>query len=139
MSQNNATAKELAALIDKLLSERQGHLDAIAEIDATFEQFNIAPVTKKRRGQWRKAAGMARQGKARRRRLRHFDMTANESILAFVRKAGKKGVTSAEIIENWKSEGRRANGYTTIGQLVRARKLKKEKIEYGLGSRYTVV
>jgi hypothetical protein len=49
---NMATAKikELASIVAKLQNERQSHEDAIAEIDAAFEEMGIAPGPVRRRG-----------------------------------------------------------------------------------------
>lgn len=74
---------------------------------------------------------------AKRRGRRKFKVTGTESILAFVKGAGKQGVTTAEIVKNWKKEGRSGDGYTTLGELVKVKKLKKEKIQGAKGSRYT--
>jgi ribosomal protein S14 len=73
---------------------------------------------------------------SRPRARRKFAMSGAESIVAFVSKAGSKGATTAEIVKNWKSQGRGGDGYTTIGELVKARKLKKESLEGQRGSRY---
>jgi hypothetical protein len=140
-----STADQLQALITKLQTQRQGHEDAIAQIDATFEQFGITAAPAKRRGRPRKMAKPSRKpkaaakpaGKAKRRTRRKFNMSGLDSILSFVTKAGKKGATTSEIVKHWRSERRSGNGYTTLSQLVGAKKLKKEKIEGAKGSRYT--
>lgn len=67
-----------------------------------------------------------------------FSTTGPDSILAFVKKAGAKGATGAEITKNWTGEGRGTGIYVVIGKLVREKKLKKQKIVGGQGSRYTV-
>jgi hypothetical protein len=140
-------------LIQKLQTERQEHLDAVANIDATFEQFGISVAPVKRRGRPRKSAkpGPRRSvaakaaqtvkpaKKGKRKARRKFPVSGLDSILAFVKSAGKKGVTTAEIVKYWKAEGRSGDGYTTLGELVTAKKLKREKIEGAKGSRYTVV
>ena len=46
-------------------------------------------------------------------------------------------MTGAEIGKHWKSEGRGAGVYVNIGKLTKSKKLKKQKIEGGRGSRYT--
>ncbi len=63
--------------------------------------------------------------------------TGNESILAFVKAAGKEGVSGDKIAKHWKSEGRGAGVYVNIGKLVKAGKLERTKIEGQRGSRYT--
>ena len=138
---------QLASLIAKLQAQRQQHLDAIANIDATFEQFGIAVAPAKRLGRPRKAAKPGRSPKpaaepakkGKRKARRHFPVSGLDSILAFVKTAGKKGVTTAEIVKYWKAEGRSGDGYTALGELVTAKKLKREKIEGAKGSRYMAV
>jgi hypothetical protein len=150
MAGKTAAAAQLVSLIVRLRGERQEHVDAIAGIDATFEQFGITAAPAKRRGRPRETTRAAKPGrrpkaakkaakKARRKARGHFSMTANESILQFVTSAGKKGAPGAEIVKHLKAEGRGAAGaYVTIGKLVKAGTLKKEKIKGGQGSRYAV-
>ena len=45
-------------------------------------------------------------------------------------------MAGAEIAKHWKSEGRGAGFYVALGKLVKAKKVKKEKIEGTKGSRY---
>ena len=153
MPRKTVTAKELAALITQLRQQRQEHLDAIDEIDATFRQFGISSSAKKRRGRPPRAmrgvgrmrkrvarkAGRKPTKKVRRKARRRFKITANESILRFVKAAGRKGITGAEIVKHWRSEGRGAGAYVTIGKLVKAKKLKRQKVKGAKGSRYTLV
>ena len=148
MPKEHAAVTQLASLIKKLQADRQEHLDAIAQIDATFEQFGITPAAKKRRGKrregaraaraGRKTAKVARKKKAGRKARRQFATTGNESILGFVKSAGKKGVAGAEIAKHWKSEGRGAGFYVALGRLVKEKKLKREKIKGAKGSMYRV-
>lgn len=149
MAPEIAAAKELATLISRLQSERTEHLEAIAQIDATFERFGItvAPPAK-RRGRPRKTTGIAvpakaatkakvaKQGKPRKRRT--FPVTGLDSILAFVKAAGRKGATTSEIVKHWKAEGRSGDGYTALSLLAKDKKLKKAKLKDGKGSMYTV-
>ena len=142
-----SAAKELATLINTLQAERQEHVDTIANIDATFEQFGIVAAPAKRLGRPRKATkaakpampmAAAKPAKPARGKRRKFPVSGLDSILAFVKSAGKKGVATAEIVKYWKAEGRSGDGYTALGELVTAKKLKREKIEGAQGSRYTV-
>lgn len=144
----DSTTDRLVALIHKLQAKRQEYLDAIAQIDATFEQFGIAAAPAKRRGRPPKAAkGTGRNHKAattpvkkgKRRARRTFTMSGLDSVLGFVKKAGKNGATTKEIVKHWKSEGRSGDGYTALSLLVTTKKLKKEKIEGAKGSRYTAI
>jgi hypothetical protein len=47
-------------------------------------------------------------------------------------------VSSAEITKHWKSEGRSGLPYIALGQLVKARKLKKTDLKGQRGSQYTL-
>lgn len=142
---NVGPAEQLGSLIARLQSQRQEHVDAIAEIDASFARFGITPVQKKRRGRPPGRRGR-RPGpkpiakaapKARRRKRRQFKVSGLKSVLAFVKAAGKTGRTTAEINKHWKGEKRSGNAYITIGQLVKAKQLKKEELKGQKGSRYT--
>ena len=139
----DSTTERLVALISRLRAKREAYLDAIAEIDATFEQFGISAAPAKRRGRpagkRNAAAGPAKKAhkQAKRRIRRKFATSGLDSILAFVKAAGKKGATTSEIVKHWKAEGRSGDGYTALGELTKAKKLKREKIEGEKGSRYT--
>ena len=50
MARTSDPAQQLAKVINDLQSERQAHVDAIAEIDATFDRFGIKVTGRKRRG-----------------------------------------------------------------------------------------
>ncbi len=134
---------DLQSLIRKLQAERQAHLDAIADTDEAFRSLGIKPP--KRRGRprgtkkatARKKAGKKKVAKKVRRRKK-FKMSATASVLAFVKKAGKKGVPGAQISKYWKSQGRGAGCYNTIGMLVKAKKIKRMPIKGGQGSLYVV-
>lgn len=147
MSPDITAAKELANLINKLQAERKAHLEAITQIDATFQQFGItvaAPA--KRRGRPPKTTVLAKAppqvtetpGSGKRRTRRTFSVTGSDLILGFVKAAGKKGATTSEIVKHWKAEGRSGDGYTALGLLVKAKKLKMAKLEDEKGSRYTL-
>ncbi|HOW73796.1 MAG TPA: C2H2-type zinc finger protein [Phycisphaerae bacterium] len=144
-------AGALAAMINKLQTQRQEHVDAIAEIDAVVEKYGIQLPERKRRGRppgrkpgrkpGRPAAAATaptkptgRKGKRRARRK--FAVSGLDLILAFVKSVGKKGATTSEIVKHWKSEGRSGDGYTTLSQLTKQKKLKKEKLKGEKGSRY---
>ena len=140
----DSTTDRLVALISRLQAKRQDYLDAVAQIDATFEHFGIAAAPAKRRGRPRKMAKPGRMPKTAvkpatkgKRVRRKFATSGLDSILAFVKAAGKKGATTSEIVKHWKAEGRSGDGYTALGELTKAKKLKREKIEGEKGSRYT--
>ena len=147
---------QLSKMIGTLQEQRKKHADALASIDDLFAKIGItthlageaAPARRGRppgkRGPGRPpktaataGAPVAKKGPGPVKRG-SFTTTGPESILAFVKAAGSKGVGGAEITKHWKKEGRGAGEYVIIGKLVKDKKLKTEKIEGGRGSRYTV-
>jgi hypothetical protein len=152
-------AEQLGSLITQLQTQRQEHVQALAEIDAAFAGLGIQAQTAKRRGRPPKAQpaaatidapaapkaqaadrmiGAPAAAKTRgRRKRRKFATSGTEAILAFVKDGGAKGRTSSEINKQWKQEGRSGNAYVQIGQLTKAKKLKKEDLKGQRGSRYT--
>jgi hypothetical protein len=153
-------AEQLGSLITQLQAQRQEHVQALAEIDAVFAQLGLQPQAAKRRGRPPKAqaaaakidAPAAPQAQAAdrmigapaakprgKRKRRKFSTSGTEAILTFVKGGGAKGRTSAEINKQWKQEGRSGNAYVQIGQLTKAKKLKKEDLKGQRGSRYTAV
>ncbi len=122
---------QLVDVIDAAKREAAGRLLEIADV--------ILPATPRRVGRppSRKAAAASKpRVKAKRRVRRKFKVSGTASILAFVRKAGKKGATTSEIVKNWKKQRRSGDGYTTLGELVKAKKLKREPLKGEKGSRY---
>lgn len=132
---STATARELTSLVDKLRAERRKHEDAIAEIDRVFVDLGIAEDgTGGRRGRRKGAKAGTRKGGRRKRGS--FKQTAEESILTYVKKAGKP--TTAEVNKHWQAEGRGGKADNTLTKLVQAKKLKRVKDKNVRGSRYTV-
>ena len=72
----------------------------------------------------------------KKRGRKRFKMTGHESILSFVRKAGRTGVPGAEIAKHWKAEGRGAGVYVEIGRLVEQKRLKRKDLKGQRGSLY---
>jgi hypothetical protein len=141
MPKRTDPAQQLSSIVSDLRAERELHARALARIDAVFEQIGIAASAPKRRGRRPGPMTIAASGapaKRRRRRRRKFAMSGNESILTFVKGAGRKGATTAEVVKHWKSEGRSGDGYTALGELVKAKKLKRESLKGQKGSRYTL-
>ena len=135
MAKTTTTARELQAIIARLQNERQVHLDALADIDAVFAQFGITSQKKKRRGRPRKAK--KKVAKLRKRQTKR-KVSGPQSILNFVKRAGKRGVNGAEIVKRWNAEGRAGGAYTPISKLVKAKKLKRRAVKGERGSRYSV-
>jgi len=132
----------LAQRIQQLLSQREQHAGAIAQIDQTLERVGavLGGGTGKRRG--RKPgvlSGMsspAAPKATRRRRRRSFDMNAEEMVLAFVKT--HKNPTTQDINKHWKSAGRGHTADNTLSKLTKEKALKREPLKEGRGSRYTV-
>jgi len=126
----------LERLADVITSAREEAARRIAQI-----QELLLPVIPTRPGrppsQQVAAAAQKIPAKRKRRKPRKFKLTGNESILAFLKAKGAKGATGAEIVKHWESQGRGSGAYVNIGELVKAKKLKKEPLEGQKGSRYT--
>lgn len=127
--------RELYAMLSQLLSQRQSHLDAVAEIDAVLGELGIS-APQARRGKVRAVkAGVPAVGRRRTRRV--FKVTGEQLIINFVKAAGKNGATGAQINKHWKAEGRSGAAYTPLTKLVKEGRIKRHKIRNGRGSRYT--
>jgi hypothetical protein len=130
------TANIVADRLTKLLSDRQKHADAMAEIDATLAR--IAGVLTD--GRPAKAisipAGIPEGGKKRRRRRGKFAVSGNDLILAFVK--ANPGATTSEIKKHWASEGRAGGADNTLSLLVKAKELKRTPLGKGIrGSKFS--
>lgn len=131
---SKSTIASLESLFRKLNTERQGHLDDIAEIDAAFESLGMTATKPKKRK--RRPGRPKKSGKRAKRRK--FKTTASELVLATVKRAGKKGATGAQINKAWKAAKRPGDAYNTLGQLTKAKKIKRINLKGERGSRYTV-
>jgi hypothetical protein len=78
------------------------------------------------------AAAPAARGRRRRKRG-SFKQTGEQMIMGML---AKGPATTGEINRAWKAEGRGGSADTTLGRLVREKKLKREKVKDGRGSRY---
>ncbi len=136
MAKETTSARELEAIIAKLQKQRQSHLDALAEIDSVFAQFGIKPRKRTRKAKKKVAKRVAKRHKRKARRTRK--MSGPQSILNFVKRAGKNGVTGAAIVRRWNAEGRAGRTYTAISKLVKAKKLKRRAVKGERGSQYSV-
>ncbi len=136
---SKAAINDLQALISKLQTERKAHLDAISDIDDAFGSMGIKPP--KRRGRPRgvkKATAKKKFGKkkAAKKARRKFRTTASELVLGAIKKAGAKGIGSAKISKAWRSAGRPGDAYNTLGELTKAKKIKRVPLEGKKGSLY---
>jgi hypothetical protein len=133
-------------VIAKLRDQRKAHEDAIAEIEHVFGELGIEVGGGRGRGRRRgpgrprkmgtkKAKKAKKAGRRGRRKRGVFAQTAEESLLGFVKKAGKP--TTAEINKHWTAEGRGGKADNTLTKMVQAKKLKRVKDKDVRGSRYT--
>ncbi len=136
---------DLQALIRKLQTERNVHLDAIAEIDEAFGSLGIKPPKRRGRPRGTKKAGRKKVGKRRVakkakkvRRRKKFKTTASELVLTVIKRAGAKGATGAQISKAWRAARRPGDPYNTLGELSRAKKIKRRSLEGKRGSVYAV-
>lgn len=131
------TISELQALVRRLQAERQQHLDAIARIDAAFEELGLTPAERPRRGRkpGRKPGKVGRPA-GRSGRRRRYAISGTKSILAYVGRHGAKGASGGEIARHWIAEGRAGSSYNILGSLVKAGKLKKKTVKGVRGSMY---
>jgi hypothetical protein len=134
-------ATDLPNRIHKLLEEREQHANALAHIDqilagvsATLKGAPVESMDGKKPAAT--AAPAAVKGKKQRRGRGHFAVSAEESILGFVKL--KKNPTSAEINQHIKSEGRSSSANNALGKLVKEKKLKRTPIPGERGSRYSL-
>ena len=133
-------ADTIAAALADLRAERQAHLDGLAKIDALFAKFGISAAPAERRGRkpgrkpGRPAGATAAVAPKKRRKRGHFAQTAQEFVLGLVK---SKSMTTAQVNAAWKEAGRGATANTTLSTLVKAKKIKKNKVKGIKGSSYT--
>lgn len=134
-------ARQLQDTIARLQDRRRTLVAELAKIDDLCARYGIQLGESKRPGRPAgRAAGTApkaARGGGRRKRGR-FAKSAHVSIVDFLKSVGAKGATTGEINKHWLSEGRAGSAYVTLGQLTKARKIKRQNIKGARGSRYTV-
>ena len=116
--------------LSSLVKQRQEHLDSLALIDAIFSKYGINP--SKTQPTAMAAAPVAKKGK-RRRRLR---VSGTEFILGAL--AGGKTMTTAQIRTEWEKANRPGKSDQPLWSLVKAKKVKREAVKNGKGSKYTL-
>lgn len=151
-----SAARELEQLVKRLSAERKQHVDAIADIDATFTEVGIEPVERPTRGGRKgrtkgaektsragkrtgkavtgKAAGRKSASKAKRPGRKR--MTADQWVLGQLKDGKPK--TSGEINAAWKKSGRPGDANNSLSKLVKEGKLKRANIEGARGSQYSL-
>ena len=121
-----AELRRRALMLGKLLKQREQLDKLIADLrKVAGETLTAETKTSPRKT---KKAG-------RRRKSKKFTETAEQFILKFVK--GKGAITS-QINRAWKAMGRGGQADNTLGRLLKAGKVKREKLANQKGSRYTV-
>jgi len=137
---NSIPATQLADHIQTLLAQRKDHVDAIAAIDETLAGVGAAltgTVAPKARAAAVKVVAKAPAVGKRRRGRGNFALSAEESILAFVK--ANKNPTTQEINQHFKGEGRSSTADNALSKMTRENRLKRTPLGKGIrGSRYTV-
>ena len=138
MPRINAAAA-FAKVMNKLMAQRQKHLDIIAkssaklaEIEGLFARFGISLEAAK------PAAKVARRAKKAKGRHQRgvFSQNADEFVLSLL-KTGKP-VSTADINRAWTKAGRGGSANNTLTKLFKAKKLKRQKAKGVRGSVYSV-
>jgi hypothetical protein len=144
-----STVSSPAALplyIEKLLSQRHEHVEAVATIDATLARVTaalggpaskVAAVAAPVAAKVVAKAPVAKATGAKRGRKPKGGLTANDFVLEFVK--SKKNPTSQEINKHWKESGRSGFADNSLSLLTKAKKLKRVPLGAGIrGSRYSI-
>src|SRR3954454_8670817 len=120
----------LAAQIDALMHKRVGHASAIEAIDGLLGKISHmlggkleAPAA----SNGKVSIGGKVGGKKRRKRRGSFEMSGDESILAFIKSAGTP--TTKEVNQHWKGEGRGGSADNALTKLVKMKKLKRIQLK----------
>ena len=136
----SSPATELANLVRQLQAQRQEHLDAVAEIDASFEELGISIVPAKRRR--KKKSSKRGRSKANRKKVskkrvskKRFKVTAGEFITGLLKK--NKKMTTKQINGKWKQAGRGGrNADNTLSRLTGRKIIVRTKVKGDKGSEY---
>ena len=134
MAKTTIAPADLVKTIKALQAERQRHVDAIAQIDATFKQYGITPGPRGRRGRPKGSGGKKKAAKKRTRR--RFKQNAEAFVLSMLKRS--KTLTTKDISKRWKQAGRGSTANTTLTKLVKDKKIKRENIEGAKGSKYSL-
>jgi hypothetical protein len=140
---------DLSVQIEKLLTEKQHHTEALRRIDETLEKVSLLLGTNTqiavRRGRGRPpktplvaqpavvkaAAPQKHEGKRR-----WFSVTAEQSILDFISKSSSP--TTKDVNQHWKAEGRGSTADNTLSLMVKKRAIKRVPIQGQHGSQYVL-
>lgn len=139
----NLSAGDFAQRGQDLLTLRQQHADALAQVEATLDQIGAAlgPAKRGRKPGRPPAtaslAGAIPAAPKKRGRRRSFETTAEEFVLAFVK--ANKNPTMSDINAAWKNEGRGHTADNSLTKLVKEKRLKRTPLGKGIrGSTFKV-
>ena len=117
--------EDLAAKIRRLQAERHRHIQAIDEIDKVLGQVQHVLTDLD--------ASSPQAGQAH-RRYQKFELTGEESVLAFVRSHGNP--TTSEVNAHWHEQGRTGVANPILARLLKRSLLRRENDAGVRGSRY---
>ena len=126
-----AELQRRTARLSGLIAQRDKLDKQIAELQAVAGRPAAAvpkPAAKAKGGRKPKAV------KAEGRKRKSYAVTAEQLVLGLVK---DRGATTAEINKAWKGAGRTGRADNTLNKMVKAGKLKREKLQGQKGSRYT--
>ena len=69
---------------------------------------------------------------------KRFTIPGPEAVQHMIKMGGKRGAKSSSIAKSWKRQGRKGNVHAILGQLVKAKKVKRQKIKGQQGSVFRV-
>ena len=125
-----STIRKGLAKLHYLRAERDAINESIATLESILGKVAAAPVTLPRQRARHRSPGR-RKGERR-----QFDQTASEFIIGLL--GSREKLETSAINAEWKQAGRAGTANVTLGQLVKAKKIKRRKIRGHKGSRYTV-
>ena len=123
--------------LSSLVKQRQEHIDALALIDAIFAKYGIDPAKAQPVAAKATPTPMAAAPVAEKKRRRRLGVSGSEFILGAL--AGGKVMTTAQISSEWKKANRPGKADQPLWGLVKAKKIKREPVKDGQGSKYTLV
>ena len=144
-----ASSSNLVELIQKLETQNNQHAQSAAAVASTLEQIgrllgslvggarsSMPPVAPKPAIAAKATKAATTPVAAKTRTRQKFAVTGEQSVLAFVRRKGNP--TTADVHAHWKSEGRGASADNVLTKLFKEKKVKREPIKNGRGSRYSL-
>lgn len=131
-------AETVTQRIQKLLEQRQVHAAAVAQIDSTLERVGAALANglPQRTGSASPAMKAPSWKQLRRRRPRKFAISAEASVLAFIKE--HKNPKTKDIKKHWADERRGGTADNALSKLVKEKKLKRTPLQGEPGSRYSL-